>query len=177
MKKLIWAIDPYQSKTHELNLDAKQMSTWFGHCGKIVIQPVFVLTSGVRPMPYSYFKELLPELRREATKRLHNLHANWAGLSLSVPKLLIHPSDHVENVAKTLASFARNENADMIVLRTYGRKGLSRLLLGSLSETLMKKGGIPILVLPAVQQKPMRQTGTEKELQLLNPPLKLRRVA
>jgi nucleotide-binding universal stress UspA family protein len=149
MTTVIWAIDPYQSGASELSKDAFRLAAWLGHSGRASIQPVFVLTSGVRPMPSGYFRKLLPDLKEEATKKLAELHASWKGLPISDPKLLIEPSDHVENVGEALLDYAEAENADLVVLRTHGRKGLGRFFLGSLSETLVKRARIPVLVLPS----------------------------
>ncbi len=47
-----------------------------------------------------------------------------------------------------LAYLARPERADLLVMGTHGFGGLDRLLAGSVSETIIRRAGIPVLVMP-----------------------------
>lgn len=47
-----------------------------------------------------------------------------------------------------VARQAREFNADLIVMATHGRSGISRMLLGSVTEGLVQSGARPILVVP-----------------------------
>lgn len=153
MKKIIWAIDPYQSKDHELVRDAHELTAWFGKDDVNRIKPVFVLTSGVRLLPFGTFRKLLPELKKEAQKKLDHSQKLLASVQMSKPKLLIHPSEHVENIASTLLNYAKQEEVDLIALRTRGKRGLARFFLGSLAETLLKRATVPVLVLNRIEQR------------------------
>lgn len=44
----------------------------------------------------------------------------------------------------------KNEKADLIVLGSHGRKGLSRLLMGSVAETVMRDATCPVLIIKKV---------------------------
>jgi nucleotide-binding universal stress UspA family protein len=46
---------------------------------------------------------------------------------------------------------AAEVNADLIVLGTHGRKGLERLLLGSVAETVLRKAACPVMVLRSAE--------------------------
>lgn len=48
--------------------------------------------------------------------------------------------------AKQIMSFAEEHNIDMIIMATHGRKGLSRGILGSVSEEVVRSGHIPVLL-------------------------------
>ncbi|HEV8131019.1 MAG TPA: universal stress protein [Acidobacteriota bacterium] len=52
--------------------------------------------------------------------------------------------------AKMIARFADQEDADLIVVGTHGRKGLSRMLMGSTAESLLREAPCQVLV---VKQK------------------------
>jgi nucleotide-binding universal stress UspA family protein len=45
------------------------------------------------------------------------------------------------------------ENADLIVVGTHGRRGLSRALMGSVAERLIRTATLPVLVVPAEGSK------------------------
>jgi nucleotide-binding universal stress UspA family protein len=51
--------------------------------------------------------------------------------------------------------FAERENVDLIVMGSHGRTGLSRLLMGSIAEGIMRKAPCPVLIVrqPAPQYK------------------------
>jgi len=49
-------------------------------------------------------------------------------------------------VARSIAQFAEEKEADLIVVGTHGRKGLSRMLMGSTAETLLRQAPCKVLV-------------------------------
>ncbi len=147
MEKIIWAVDPYQNDLGSLRSEGELLGRWFGKHSKAAIEPVFVLTPAVWPLPSRYFDEALPQLKDEARKKLDHFYS-WLDLSwFSRPTLLTHPSDHVENVVRTLLDHATKRRASLIVARTHARRGLSRAILGSVAETLLLRSPIPLLFL------------------------------
>src|SRR3970040_1431535 len=48
----------------------------------------------------------------------------------------------------TIISFAERENCDLIVMSSHGRSGLSRVLVGSVTEQILRKSPCPVLVVP-----------------------------
>lgn len=48
--------------------------------------------------------------------------------------------------ATGILEMARRENVDMIVMSTHGRTGLTRLLMGSVAEEVVRKAECPVLV-------------------------------
>lgn len=56
-----------------------------------------------------------------------------------------------------ILDFAEQENIDLIVMASHGRTGLSRLLMGSIAEGVMRKAQCPVLVVkqPAGQHEPV----------------------
>lgn len=54
-----------------------------------------------------------------------------------------------ERVAAVIADEARQWQADLIVIGTHGRSGLSRLLLGSVAEGVLRGAPVPVLLVRA----------------------------
>ena len=48
----------------------------------------------------------------------------------------------------TIVYWAENEGIDLIVTSSHGRSGLSRVLMGSVAEEIMRKSTCPVLVVP-----------------------------
>lgn len=58
------------------------------------------------------------------------------------------PYEHhliVGDPASAIARLADDENVDMIVMGTHGRAGLSRLLMGSVAEAVVRRAKCPVL--------------------------------
>ena len=72
-------------------------------------------------------------------------HARAGGLEVETE--LIEATDG--HVGRAIISAANDWPADLLVVSTHGRHGLARLVLGSMAETLVRWGNLPILVVPA----------------------------
>ena len=72
-------------------------------------------------------------------------HARAAGLEVET-ELIETTEGHV---GRTILKAAEDWPADLLVVSTHGRHGLARLVLGSMAETLVRWGHLPILVVPA----------------------------
>ena len=57
---------------------------------------------------------------------------------------IVKEGDYAENILQT----AKEMNADMIVLGTHSRKGLDKVLLGSVAENVLHHSTIPLLIIP-----------------------------
>lgn len=53
------------------------------------------------------------------------------------------------SVPELIVEAAQSAKADLIVMTTHGRKGLKRLVLGSVAERAAHIAGLPVLLLPA----------------------------
>lgn len=52
--------------------------------------------------------------------------------------------------AEEILNFAANEQIDMIIMGTHGRKGIDRILFGSVAEKVVKTANVPVLTLRPV---------------------------
>ena len=48
----------------------------------------------------------------------------------------------------TVVHWAENESVDLLVMSSHGRSGLSRVLMGSVTEQILRKSPCPVLVVP-----------------------------
>ena len=56
------------------------------------------------------------------------------------------------NPAVGIVDYAEEIDADLIVMGTHGRRGLSRYLLGSVTERVVRTSSVPVLVLRADEE-------------------------
>ena len=52
------------------------------------------------------------------------------------------------SVAVEICEFAKKNSAEMIVLSSHGRSGITRLLIGSVAERVIREAPCPVLVVP-----------------------------
>jgi len=84
--------------------------------------------------------DLRQSLERMALEQLAVRHAEHLGsLPLSSTDLLIGP------IAKRIVEHAEKTHADLIVMGTHGRSGVSHLLLGSVAEKVVRTAKCPVL--------------------------------
>ena len=69
--------------------------------------------------------------------------SNVIGLDPSIQLLNDH-GNPVEEILRTAAAIA----ADVVVMGSHGRTGLQRLLLGSVSERVIRRAMVPVLTVP-----------------------------
>jgi universal stress protein A len=61
--------------------------------------------------------------------------------------------------AREIVRLAKDDNVDLIVLSTHGRTGLSRVLMGSVAEVVVRRAHCPVLTLKGTAVAP-RKTAT-----------------
>lgn len=59
-----------------------------------------------------------------------------------------------ERLGETVANDARLWGADLVVVGTHGRRGISRLLMGSGAEQIIRLAATPVLVIPSREAQP-----------------------
>ena len=55
--------------------------------------------------------------------------------------------------ATEIVRFAQHKNASLIVMSTHGRTGVSRILIGSVAENVLRTSSCPVLILPKLMVK------------------------
>lgn len=126
----------------------------------------------VDELPYlpesATFGATVPEVNRPAVERgdrlLRRRRARVADEGLAVDTV------QEEGIGKPLAEFVCEQvdawQADVIVLGTHGRRGMSRLLLGSGAEQIVRRANVPVLLVrftdrgdPARREQPAWKIG------------------
>ncbi len=113
-------------------------------CSGAKIYAVYVIdTSPYRSIPLDeiWSKETLDEFERagyEATSYIEKI-GKAAGAEVESRVLKGHPAEKILN-------FAEDNNIDMIIVGSLGKSGYERVLVGSVSEKIIRHAKIPVLV-------------------------------
>jgi K+-sensing histidine kinase KdpD len=65
-------------------------------------------------------------------------------------------------IADAILSQARKAKADLIVIGTHGRRGLSRVLMGSDAEAVVRESRVPVLLVRSPQRAPRKRAPAKK---------------
>jgi len=79
----------------------------------------------------------------ESEGYLDSIRRQWSGLGIPV-RLEVTRGDPTTMIVDTAAAV----DADLIVMTTHGRSGLSRLIYGSVAEGVLRSSPIPVLLIP-----------------------------
>ncbi len=101
----------------------------------------FAITGG--PMPPSYL-ELLEGARRAARRRLAQTLAQARGAGARASARMVEGG-----AAERILSLARRWHPDLIVIGTHGRGAVSRFLMGSVAEQVVRRASSPVLTVRA----------------------------
>ena len=132
--------------------------TDFSHCGDAALKMATSLArdSGatliivhVEEPPVAYAGgEMYYGVPEPASDDLHQM------LKKVVPTDPAVPCEHrliTGDPSSAIVRLAEEENADMIVMGTHGRTGLTRLLMGSVSEAVVRRAPCPVLTYKQAQ--------------------------
>jgi len=97
----------------------------------------FVPGFGAGPDGYGYVPDP-NNIRKEVRERLSQVTPAVRGVACEHRYLRGNPADEI-------LQFADSEGIDLIVMGTHGRTGVSRLLMGSVAEAVVRRARCPVL--------------------------------
>ena len=121
-----------------------------------VLHVVYVddLTDLIAKSAYVYPSFLAVADRSEVKAQLRRIVPNIPGVAYLQHFIEGEPS-------AAICRLAESEHVDLIVMSSHGRSGLSRLLLGSVAESVLRHAPCPVLI---VKQAPAKQAKKSPEL-------------
>ena len=87
---------------------------------------------------------IIKDLEAAAINRLKNLAAeHFPGLKIDLKVL-----HSLNPIAVQLTEYAKSSGIDMLVMATHGRRGVNRMLVGSVTERLVRRPPCAMLIVP-----------------------------
>lgn len=140
IKRVLCPVDLSEISKRALNY-AALIAKWYGAKVRVLlVEPVVLSPVDFPPMPA--VMGLTPEARQQLDKRLRD----FVGASLD--GVDAEPVLKEGYVVPEILADARDFGADLVVLGTHGRGGFQRLVLGSVTEKLLRKLPCPVLTVP-----------------------------
>jgi len=99
-------------------------------------------------LPAKYLDRLYGVMRKEGQSILAKAQAAARSAGMEMAPLVAEANG--KTVAHAILQQARKSKADVIVMGTHGRRGLSRMLMGSDSEAVLRETRIPVLLVRGV---------------------------
>ncbi len=146
VKSILWPSDASKFSVRSLET-AVELAKQFGAklYGLQVVPRVPIDDSGFAGPPIAELDipKYEQRLRYSAEKALKQTVAEKVPEDVAV-------ETHVEmgKASEVIINFAKELKVDLIVMVTHGRTGLSHLMIGSVTEDVIRRSPIPILVLP-----------------------------
>ena len=109
-----------------------------------VVDELAVGADGMMYMPPSYIDEFIRALRAGGKKLLTRAEAKVRKQGIEVEVVLLETVGR--RVADLIIKQAKKWRADVIVLGTHGRRGLSRVVMGSDAELVVRETPVPVLL-------------------------------
>lgn len=113
----------------------------------MAIVPMFD-TEGYLPR---YVDSMFAGLRKAGRQVLSKAQALAARSGLSVQQQTLETRG--QGVANAILQQARSVRADLIVMGTHGRRGMSRLVMGSDAEGVLREATVPVLLVRSPEAK------------------------
>ena len=99
---------------------------------------------GTTYVPASYVDGFMEALRQSGRKLLARAERKMERSGVRWQAVLVETLGH--RVADLIIEQARKWRADLIVLGTHGRRGLSRMVMGSDAESVVRAATVPVLL-------------------------------
>lgn len=140
IKKILCAVD--------LSEHSKQVAEYAATLAKNLGASVIVVYTAPSLSQYVGFhvppntiENFVGEIVTGAEQSMENfVSENFTGLEAKGVVLIGYAAEEILNKAK-------EEEADMIIMGTHGRKGIDRILFGSVAEKVVKNARIPVLTI------------------------------
>ncbi len=117
----------------------------------------YELNNTMRNMSYMSAAEWEQEQEEARARDRKNLD----GVVPTVPGVACQHHCPVGRSDDEIVALAVDKGADLIVMDSHGRTGLSRLLMGSVAESVMRRAPCPVLIVkqPTKEETPVNQRG------------------
>ena len=139
-KKILFPVDLSESSPKIVPY-VRTMAEKFGaEVHLLFVSRVFEYFSGIY-VPHPSINKFEDEVQKGATKKLKEFKEEYFS-DLPDTKAEVAPGDISEEILK----YIQTKEIDLLILGTHGRKGLEKVVFGSVAERVSKASPVPVLL-------------------------------
>ncbi|MEO7164728.1 MAG: universal stress protein [Bdellovibrionia bacterium] len=143
--KTIWAVDLFE----DADPKRSQLITVLRYLAEkqnAEIEPVYVLSPEGLDLAVEFSPPWIKQYKPAALKSLRLALKDVQIPGLLDARILLQAKPSLSFMVKSLIRYAKLANAELIVMGTHSRKGISRLFLGSFAESTLLYARVPVMV-------------------------------
>jgi len=146
-KKLraVWAVDLFEEED-STSSPVVSVLRCLGEKLSVEIEPVYVLSPEGLDLALEFSPPWIKQYKPAAQKSLQSALKDVELSGLVEARVLLQAKPSLRFMVKSLVNYSKNAGADLIVMGTHSRKGLSRLILGSFAESTLLYARVPVMV-------------------------------
>ena len=155
--QISWLVSNKQVPESAMNIKSILLPTDFSHYNDAALEYASKLAAEAKATLHIVYVHDVRELNAAAGEASYLFAATWEKEKLSAVRRLNKVTPTVTGVTyehycpvgdpvSEILALADEKNADLVVMASHGRSGLSRLLTGSVAEGVMRKATCPVLI-------------------------------
>lgn len=144
--KIIWAVDAFENNYNLIEKMAQFTKALYVATNSQV-EPVYLLLEDEILVPEPNGNSWEKDHTRTAESLFKEILSDFDLPFTMNAKVIAHTSRSPAGMAASLNHYALRSKADLIIIGCHARKGLSRALLGSVSESLLNISEIPVCIM------------------------------
>lgn len=153
--KILWSLDPFEKGSINKRV-ARTLRTLDSFTDSI--EPTYVLSPSQLSLRSSQDNDWLLKYEPAVSQAMDSMVKGFDIPKLSEPVILSDFKNSITGAVEAINRQAQKRQADLIVVSTHARKGLTRLFLGSFAESLILKSTASILcVNPKTQSSSVKR--------------------
>ena len=114
----------------------------------VVMYVVEPINPGTYEVPSQAIEDAAQRGRNFGSGYLEKISARMKSQGLEVEPVLMSG-----NVTESILNYVKTNTVDLIVMSTHGRSGLSRLVLGSVADKIVRRSPVPVLLVTPAEIK------------------------
>ena len=123
----------------------------------VVTPPELTVPSPIDESSYFVHTKITPEIYENAKEYLANISNTLIGKGLNV----LSRNVLTGNTASSLIGSIKDPAESLFVISTHGKSGVDRLLMGSVTDSILRSYGGPVFVIPANSSRALTQAPVE----------------
>lgn len=144
-KKVIWAVDAFESKP-DAHAHVAGLLQSLAKREAIDLEAVYVLSPSQLNVPMELSGPWVAQYRPAAEAALDFVLKSNGLSGYSRSHVLVQNYSSNSEAVKALLAYANRNQVELLVSGTHARKGLERVLMGSFAETLIHHSDVPLIV-------------------------------